>query len=131
MSVNELEQGRFCFRHFFFLTLDNTRMAIDRFSAVRSTSYVRFLIICVLIYFRLLNQLIVQQVLCDTQNDQILVILVEFGVDFMVQYKILENVPKSQLSIKFWILFESHRIKPKSYGAHEYLGWFEDSSVVG
>jgi hypothetical protein len=106
-------------------------MAIDRFSAVRSTSYVRFLIICVLIYFRLLNQLIVQQVLCDTQNDQILVILVEFGVDFMVQYKILENVPKSQLSIKFWILFESHRIKPKSYGAHEYLGWFEDSSVVG
>jgi hypothetical protein len=53
---------------------------------------------------------------------------------FMVQYKISENGPIVKEILDFdqildfvWITWNR---KPKSYGAHEYLGWFEDSSVV-
>jgi hypothetical protein len=31
LSVDELEQGRFCFKHFLFLTLDGYSMALNRF----------------------------------------------------------------------------------------------------
>jgi hypothetical protein len=33
LSVDEIEQGRFCSKHLFFFTLDGYSMALNRFSA--------------------------------------------------------------------------------------------------
>jgi hypothetical protein len=42
LSVDEIEQGRFCSKHLFFFTLDGYSMALDRFSAVRRKSFIYF-----------------------------------------------------------------------------------------